>query len=68
VTTQRPALRGWHPEGQRKQGDDEMTAYSLYHGEFWITDSVNFDWIKNNAMPFHKSRYAKDVFILPRNI
>jgi hypothetical protein len=51
-----------------QQGDDEMTAYSLYHGEFWITDSVNFDWIKNNAMPFHKSRYAKDVFILPRNI
>jgi hypothetical protein len=51
-----------------KQGDEEMTAYSLYHGEFWITDSVNFDWIKNNAMPFHKSRYAKDVFILPRNI
>jgi hypothetical protein len=45
-----------------------MTAYNLFHGEFWITDSVNLDWIKNNAMPFHKSHYAKDVFILPRNI
>lgn len=45
-----------------------MIAYMLYHGDAWKAESVSLEWVKGDAMRFHGSRYARDVFVLPRNV
>ena len=45
-----------------------MTAYMLFHGDEWKAESESLEWIKESAMRFHVSRFARDVFILPRKV
>jgi hypothetical protein len=45
-----------------------MICYMLYHGDVWKAESMSLAWVKGDAMWFHGSRHARDVFILPRNI
>jgi hypothetical protein len=40
-------------------------GYTLFHGSQLMADSMSLAWIKADAMSFHDSKYAKDVFILP---
>lgn len=42
-----------------------MTGYALYHGRDWKADTLNLEWLRTEAMPFHRSDRASDVFILP---
>lgn len=42
-----------------------VIGYTLYHGDKLKADSLNFKWLRNDAMQFHKSKWQDDVFILP---
>lgn len=42
-----------------------MTGYALYHGDTLKADSTSLKWLREQAMPFHRSQRADDVFILP---
>lgn len=49
-----------------------MTAYMLYHNQYWMAESESLAWVRDTAMSFHRSAaYATQgwsVFILPRRI
>jgi hypothetical protein len=44
----------------------EMTGYILFHGDIVKADSLNLDWVRREAKPFH-ARFSRelDVFVLP---
>ena len=48
----------------------KRTCWMLYHGDKWMSESANWEWLSGEAMKAHgtalRRKHVGDVFIVPR--